>query len=260
MTERAPADVYETVARRADLLGELRDEPREKRTLASALSVSRSTIDRAVGELAALGFVAESDGLIHTTVAGDIVTDLYRDTVGRIDELLAMGSTLDGLDERLRPSPSFFGSTRVVTGDDGPRAPAERLIAAFLDADRCRLVRGVIRPSFAADVRERMLDGSLTIDAVLCADSVDSLRTYHTVDLDGVLERETVSVSRLPDTLHSGLYLFETDGNAHVSLSVHDESDDRIRALLTTERPAAVVWAERVFETERARASPVTAT
>ena len=257
MSTDAASEVWKTAARRADLLDTLRDGPREKRALVSSLDVSRSTVDRAVTELTALGLVTEADGRVRSTVAGDLVASLHRDAAAGLDELLSLSAYLDGLDECLRPSPCFFGATDVVTQEAGVRAPAERLIETFLDADRCRLVRGVIRPAFSADVRERMLDGSLAVDATLCRDSVAFLRSYHGSDLAQVLDMDHLTVREYPDSLHSGLYLFETDGRASVSLTVHDETDDVVRALLETERPEAVAWAERTLRTVRERSSPV---
>ncbi|WP_251342913.1 helix-turn-helix transcriptional regulator [Haloplanus halophilus] len=253
-----PSEVWDLVVRRADLLGELRDGPREKRALVSALSVSRSTVDRAVAELSTLGLVAETDGRIRSTVAGDLIAALYRDAAASVDELLSLAPYLEGLDEPIRPPPTFFGATEVVTADDDAHAPGERLIDAFLDADRCRLVRGSIRPAFSADVRERMVDGSLAVDATLCPDSVAVLRSYHGADLEQVLELERVTVREYAEPLHSGLYLFETDGDASVRLSIHDETTDRVRALLGTDRPEAVGWAERTLRDVRERSSRLT--
>jgi predicted transcriptional regulator len=257
MTDRPPGEVCETLSRRADLLEELRDGPAEKRKLVASLSVSRSTVDRATSELAALGLVAEADGRVRTTAAGDAVAALYRDATAAIEELLALGQTLEGLDERFSPPPSFFGSTDVVTTDQGARAPAEHLVDAFLDADRCRLVRGPIRPTFAAPVRERMFAGTLTVDATLCLDAVASMWSYHGTDLERVLDLETVTVREFPESLHSGLYLFETDGERHVSLSIQDERNDHVRALLGTDRHEAVAWAERTLDAVAARATPL---
>lgn len=259
MSRDSPAAVWELVARRAALLDELRNGPREKRTLVSALSVSRSTVDRAVTELSALGLVTDVDGRVRSTAAGDRVSMLYRDATAGVDELLTLAPYLDDLDDAFRPPPSFFGETTVVTADDDAHTPGERLVDTFLTADRCRLVRGTIRPAFAAEVRERMFDGSLAIEAGLCPDSVEVMRSYHGIDLQRVLDLTRVTVRAYPDPLHSGLYLFETDGELSVRLSIHDRTTDRVRVLLGTDRPAAVAWAERTLGEAHERSSPVTA-
>ncbi|GAB6862989.1 helix-turn-helix transcriptional regulator [Haloplanus litoreus] len=257
MPSDTSSEIRELVARRADLLDELRDGPREKRALVSSLPVSRSTVDRAVTELTSFGLVAEVNGRVRSTAAGDLAASLHRDAVAGLDELLGLASYLDGIDECIRPQPCFFGATDVVTEEDGSHAPAERLIEAFLDADRCRLVRGSIRPAFSADVRERMLDGSLVVDATLCRDSVAFLRSYHESDLARVLGTDHLTVREYPEPLHSGLYLFETDGEVSVSLTIHAETTDSVRALLETDRLEAVAWAERALRAVRERSSPV---
>ncbi|WP_251328503.1 helix-turn-helix transcriptional regulator [Haloplanus pelagicus] len=241
------SEIWDTVARRADLLAELREGPRQKRVLASTLPVSRSTVDRGIADLVDLGLVAVTDGRVRLTVAGDLVAALYHDATASVDELLSLAPSLEGLDECIRPPPSFFGETEVVTADDRAHTPGERLIDAFLDADRCRLVRGAIRPAFSADVRERMVDGSLTIDATLCPDSIAFLRSFHGSDLERVLDLDTVTVREYAEPLHSGLYLFDTDGQSRVWLSVHDEATDDVRALFGSDRPEAVDWADRTL-------------
>jgi predicted transcriptional regulator len=257
MASDTSSEVWEIVARRADLLGELRDGPQEKRALVSSLGVSRSTVDRAIAELTSLGLVAEGEGRIRSTAAGDLVASLHRDAVAGLDELLTLTPYLDGLDECIRPPPCFFGASDVTTEENGTHAPAERLIESFLDADRCRLVRGSIRPAFSADVRERMLDGSLVVDATLCRDSIAFLRSYHGADLAQVLDTEHLTVREYPEPLHSGLYLFETDGDVSVSLTIHAERNDAVRVLLETDRPEAVGWAERTLREVRERSSRV---
>jgi predicted transcriptional regulator len=257
MSGDSSAALWETVARRADLLDELREGPREKRALVSALSVSRSTVDRAVAELSELGLVTDANGEVGSTATGDLVAVLYRDAASSADELLRLAPYLDALDEPLRPPPAFFGETTIVTVEDDTHAPGERLIDAFLTADRCRLVRGTIRPAFAAEVRERMFDGSLELEVAFCPDSVEVLRSYHGVDLERVLDLPHVTVRAYPEPLHSGLYLFETDGERSVRLSIHDRTTDRVRVLLGTDRPAAVAWAERTLREVYERSSPV---
>jgi len=257
MANDTASEVWETVARRADLLGELRDGPREKRVLVSSLPVSRSTVDRAVTELASHGLVSQAGGRIRSTAAGDLAASLHRDAAAGLDELLSLAPYLDGLDECIRPHPCFFGATDVITEEDGSHAPAERLIETFLDADRCRLVRGSIRPAFSADVRERMLDGALAIDATLCSESVAFLRSYHGSDLAQVLDMDHLTVREYPEPLHSGLYLFETEGEISVSLTIHAERNDSVRVLLETDRPEAVAWAERTLREIRERSSRV---
>jgi len=60
-------EVVELLARRATLLRLLRERPRLKRELAEELSVSRSTVDRAVRNLEATDYVARGgDRLAHT--------------------------------------------------------------------------------------------------------------------------------------------------------------------------------------------------
>jgi predicted transcriptional regulator len=258
MSGDTPADVWETVARRADLLDTLRSGPQEKRALVSTLSVSRSTVDRAVGELSGMGLVDDTGGRVRSTAAGGLVAAVYRDATASAGELLKLAPYLDGLDEPLRPRPTFFGETEVVTADEDDHAPGERLVDTFLAADRCRLVRGSIQPTFAAGARRRMLDGTLDIDVALCPESIATLRSYHGTDLERVIDLDHVTVRRYPDPLHSGLYLFETDGEPTVQLSIHDRTTGRVRVLLETDRPAAVDWAERTLRTVHGRSSPLT--
>jgi Bacterial regulatory protein, arsR family. len=74
--------VEQTIRTRRAFLAALRRGPQRKRELVAALETSRSTVDRAIGDLADAGLVTETAAGVKITLAGRMAVEIDRRTSG----------------------------------------------------------------------------------------------------------------------------------------------------------------------------------
>lgn len=84
------SEVISILQQRTTLLDAVHATPKDKRTLVADLNCSRSTVDRAVRELEALGLLTYGDGGYESTVCGQLAAEEYRQFEQRIEILLEL--------------------------------------------------------------------------------------------------------------------------------------------------------------------------
>jgi hypothetical protein len=105
--------VEQTIRTRRAFLAALRGGPQRKRDLVDALETSRSTVDRAVSDLAAAGLVTETHDGVKITLAGRMAVEIDGTYQRRIDELADGITALGELDGDLRIDDGFLADARI---------------------------------------------------------------------------------------------------------------------------------------------------
>lgn len=250
----SPATV-EVLARRAELLRALREQPRSKPALVDELGVSRSTVDRAVRELEAEGLVERSDG-VALTLRGRLALDSYGTFTGQLRDLDAAAHSLDSLPDDARVARALFRDATVV--EAAPVAP-QRATAAYrslvADATRVEGYASALLDGNVRTFRDRIVEDDLEADLVLDPDVLQALVGSH-----GSLVAEARDTGRL--TMHEAasqlsysLMLVETPETTHACALVYDDSGHT--GLVRNDDPEAVAWAEDVYADLRAAADPL---
>ena len=80
-SDHTGSDMREIIAKRRSVLKVLNDEPLWKPELDEQLDVSRSTINRAVNELAEIGLIERIENGYTSTMAGELGLDLHTEYV-----------------------------------------------------------------------------------------------------------------------------------------------------------------------------------
>lgn len=243
------------LARRADLLRAVRERPRSKPAIADELPVSRSTVDRAVRELEAEGFVARSDG-ISLTLQGRLALDSYETFAARLRDLDAAGAVLESLPDDARVDRALFRDATVV--EASPVAP-QRATEAYrsLVADAVR-VKGYARALLDGNVetfRERMVEDGANVELVLDPDVLDALVGSHGSIVAEGRDAGRLTMLEATDGLAYSLMLVETSKTTHTCALFYDDSGHT--GLVRNDAEEAVAWAESVYEDLRAAADPL---
>jgi tetratricopeptide (TPR) repeat protein/predicted transcriptional regulator len=251
---RTTAAVAEVLARRADVLEHL-DEPRSKPALVEAVSVSRSTVDRAIRELEHHGLVRRVDGGYVRTETGGLCDECYRTfrsrtgDIGRAREALAelppsatlAAALLDGAEIRLLEDPQPF-------------EPPPGLDRALDAAD---VVRGVVASLGSTRLFERyhrrVRRGTLSLSLVVPADRFESLSGARPDAIRELISEDGCTV-RTGETPPYSLFLTRT-GDARAVTVVVYETPGVPHAVVHNDDPAAVAWAEETVTSAEATAT-----
>src|SRR6056297_1681780 len=129
---------FDLLAQRADLLRAVRDGAPPKPELAAALSVSRSTVDRAVRDLEDSGLVERAGG-VTLTLKGRLALDSYETFAAHLRDFEAAETALKTLPNDARVDRSLFRDATVVEATPvAPQRATEAYRSLVADATRVR--------------------------------------------------------------------------------------------------------------------------
>jgi len=246
----AEPDVIDLVTRRVDTLERLDGAVADKAALAADLSVSRSTVDRALRELEGAGFVTRVDGGYTVSASGRLAVRSYREFVDALDAVGDAGPLLAELPADAPISlDAVRGGTVHRSQPPTPYRPVERLTELVTAADEFRgLVAAVTTPESVERVAAALLDGDVRAEIVLASRVADHLRSSYP-DVVGDAAATGVDVYET-EALPFGLALTRDGDAERVAVAVYGPESE-LRGIVVNDSPAAVEWGEATFERYR---------
>jgi len=244
------------LSHRAPLLRELRGPPVGKRELVVTLDVSRSTVDRAIRELAAQDLVERTDGGYGLTLAGRLVLDAldrFETTARGVDDVSDVLSVLPR-DAPFSPE-VFAGAQAVRPSPVAPDRPAETNRELLSWADRVRGVICAVSEQYVADYRSAIEDGT-GIQLVFPIPVFERLLSRHDLAGDPVFGQEHVEVRTTDAEVPCSVKLHGRGDNRVASLTVY--GPDGLRGVVTNDSPAAVSWVAEFIDRHWEGAAPST--
>jgi len=245
----------DVVAKRRDVLAALETQMR-KPALVDQLSMSRSTIDRAIDELRGAGLVERDGSRYVTTYAGRAALAAYEGYLDRLDALVEAQPVLSALPPDIDVDPAALDGAQVVESTPAaPEGPIEVNVDPVQDAETLRTTSPVVAPRYL-EALDNLIEGPGTdIELVYTEAAFEALSTTYEPALerleaaDGVrgfvTERAipyVVWTAAVPDRTVSGLI-------------VHD--DTGLVGLINNDTEAMNEWARRAYERYRADAERV---
>lgn len=257
------ADLQKCLRSRSHFLRRLR-RPHQKCELARELEESRSTIDRALRELEDAGFVEREENGYRTSLAGELALAEYDRYTARLDGLVELQATLDGLptDEPLDGA-LFEGADASLPGQCSPHEPVEALATFLSEADHASVVGTTVIPKYVDLYYERIVEEDMTADFVLFEGVVEWLLSRREEEAMGILRAEGVTAAETTTDLSFSLVIIQREGvtERHASSASdvrHGRSDRAVGVMLYEEHslvgfvqndsPEAVAWAEVLFD------------
>ena len=249
-------ELARTLHRRSDLLALLVAEPLDKRTIESRVDASRSTVDRGIRDLEALGLVERTNGGYTATVSGRLAAESRAAHVAELDGVDRAGQLLDLLDDDGELDRRMLDGVEVERAEPpSTAAPLERLKDVIRRSDSYLGMSGNDTGTgfgrfFHEQVVEEGLDLSFVFTREMAAHLTSQLdEEFPPMEAAGF---EYGVVDELPFGLGVGL----TDAWAVAVVIVYGPSG-RLAGILFNETPAAVEWATGVFDRYSARAETV---
>ena len=250
----SPAAV-EVLARRADLLRAVREQSRSKPALADELSVSRSTVDRAVRELEAEGVVERSGG-VSLTLQGRLALDSYETFAAHLQDLDAAETALECLPDDARVDRALFRDATVVEAAPvAPQRATEAYRSLVADATRVRGYASALLDGNVQTFRDRIVEHDADVEMVLDPAVLDALVGSHGSAVAASRDTGRLTMLEASGGLAYSLMLVETPETTHVAALFYDDSGHT--GLVHNEAPEAVTWAEEVYADLRAAADPL---
>lgn len=248
------ADVLRTLSRRADVLSCLEADSRRKRDLVDALSVSRSTVDRAVRELERLEFVERREDGYRLSVAGRLALEEHRRRVEALDSIVAVGDLLGHVPRSAPMSVRMLDGAAVHEPEShAPNEPYEVIVDRFEGAERVRGLAAAERvPRFRNRLHDLTVEGALDAEAVFTDELADFFFANHRSQMRDSMRDggfDLYATDRVP----YGLWIVDAPAGSEAFVVVHGDSAD-IRGVIHNADARAVEWAAGVYRRFRDRA------
>jgi predicted transcriptional regulator len=253
-------ELAELVLRRGDVLELLEGSRLDKPALVEQLSVSRSTIDRAIRELETHSLVRREQGGYTVTLAGRLAYEAVErfseeiEDVARTAELLVElpldidfpVELLDGAEVHTPALPATYEPIEII---DRLFEESERAFAALETLTSPRT------PEMAA---KRILEGSLEYEVIYQADLAAFLRENRNEERRQMAATGQYTAYEL-EALPLSFARFERDGDTRVVIHAFGD-DGKLLGVLVNDSETAVAWAESMYEQLRDRATEITDT
>ncbi|WP_232688236.1 helix-turn-helix transcriptional regulator [Halobacterium zhouii] len=256
MVDGDVASTVELLARRAELLRSLRAGAESKRDLVDALSVSRSTVDRAIRRLESHGFVARCEGAVEITLKGRLALTAFESFAADVSSLDAAGAVLERMGASSRMDVSMLRNADVVEPDRvTPNRPAGALLEHLQNATSVRGFTNVVLPSYVDVFRENILNHDVPVDLVVTPDVLEELVANYRDTLDQTLETECLDLLCANRTLEYSLLVVDIGRQTVVGALVYDEQG--VFGVLENDDDRAVEWATDLLDELRSNADRV---
>ena len=232
----------------------LRDGPRDKRQITDALSVSRSTADRAVKDLLDTGLVRRTDGGYETTLPGVLALQRARQVDTDGDALATTAPMLAPLWKEAPLDIAFLrGADGTLIRDADTVDPTGDLRAAIESAAELRALLPAVPGGAQLDAIQSAASARATVELV-CSESLFDRLSQERIGwlqsfVDG--DESTLATGSVPEF---GLYALTVGNESVAFLVVYDEGTPH--AVLRNATDDGVSWAADCFDRNAAVARP----
>jgi predicted transcriptional regulator len=251
-----PTEILAVVARRGDVLRAMSADGTWKSDLDDELDVSRSTIDRSVRELEAMGLVERTEDGYRQTLAGRIAQREYGRFRNRMEGVLSAREVLSVLPSDAEVDATVLEGAEVVLADrHAPLRPVRSQVALLDAATHVRAAVSALLPQQVEAYHEAVVERGVSAEVVLPEPAMAQVVGEHAASFAEMLRTGRLHLRRTDEDLPYSVTLVDRDAGPAVGVLVF--SDDGIRGFLGNERPAAVEWARERLAERWAAATPV---
>lgn len=257
--QQSPEAVFELLNTRSELLTVLDTSAHEKRELVEQLSISRSTVDRALRDLEAAALVQQTNGRYRTTFYGRASQAVYESFLESLEQVLRAKPLLAVLPPDIELDFTLLWNAEIrIAEEPALHAPATYLQLLLEEATQFKALSYAHTSSAAQDViRSQVLHNGTTAEVVFRRKMYRYLvETYP--EFMQSLQESGQFTGFLADGIPFGLFLIEIQDTVHACLVVYGP-EQTLKGVLVNDDPAAVEWAEQVYDQYRANATPLDA-
>jgi predicted transcriptional regulator len=257
-TEVSGEQIRETVSNRADVLATLEANTSRKPMLVEELDVSRSTVDRAIGELIDAGLAENEEGVYRATRTGRQAIGVYREYADLTDDI----ATAEAITEALPPA-APFDVTLLEHADirlAASHAPESALSGAVSMLKEVNTLRGfapVIKSNYASLLYRELIGRGLDIELIIEDQSRESLATLADEwnELAELLAADEVTILKTDTNLPYALWIMSDRNREAAGVTVHESGS--IVGTITNDSRDAVQWCRQQYESIRTDAEPL---
>ncbi|WP_331234922.1 helix-turn-helix transcriptional regulator [Natronorarus salvus] len=240
---------------RLALLRMLGEGPHDRRELRETTSMSAPTLARILGEFEDHGWIERDGGSYRATTAGRLVAGGVLAAVDRADAVRRLRPLLRAVPtDGPELDVEALSNARVTVAEpSSPLGPANRFASLTRESETLREFNAASVQFFDASVlRTRVEEGRRT-ELLYERGVVEALLSDHPELLAALIDSPAVEVS-LRESVPFGLSLFDD----RIGVCGYDRESGALTVFVDTDDYEARRWAERLYESVRSEAMPIT--
>lgn len=247
-------DVLTLVDNRIDVLDLLEGGRFQKRTVVDELDYSRSTVNRAITQLADAGLVEDTPRGCRTTFVGRLVADRYREYVASSRNVVSGREVLAPLPPDSDLAPAVLVDAEIaIAGSPSPYEPYYAVEEALKRPGPDGRVRMYV-PAFTNPhglELARAMAAEFPVEAVFSEELLAELNDDFPEDLEALFELEKFTCYRSTDGPEYTLVVADSESGTEVVVVTHTEKR-KLGGVIVNSDEGACRWAEQRFAEIRA--------
>lgn len=254
-----PSKVINLIAKRAELIAQLREGPKYNRDLQERLGVSRSTVYKAIRELKEHDIVEGTDRGNRLSLLGRLADREYQEFVGAVESICAPDDLLPFLPTDVDLDLDVLDGAAVIRSER--HAPNRPVAAVEEMVERATSVVGispVALPQYVAVFRDEIVAGRLTADLLLERPVVEHVVANYRRELEESFATGNVRIWQTAASLPFGLVVVE-EPEPETAVLVYD-ADGTLQGVIHNTSRAAFEWGMAVYESYLQGATQVSVT
>jgi hypothetical protein len=251
------AELREVLANRHRLLTRLAAEPAAKPALVDDLPVARSTVDRGVRELEAVGCVERTGGRLHASAAGRAALAAFERYADATEGVAAAAPVLGYLAPDACLPPAVLRDAEVRVADDhAPERVSVPVVQAVREADRVAATTPVVYGRYF-DHAIAAVENGVEFESVAARPVADSALELDPETAVELLEHDRYTAYVTDRDLPYAVTVVERGGETTVAVTVYDGGAPR--GVVLNDTDTAVAWARERYRAARAEAERLSA-
>lgn len=251
-------EIQDLVVDRSEVLSVLAATPLDKPALSGDLSVSRSTVDRAVRELETFDLVSRRDGSYVVSAGGRVVHRAYEEFEEQLEAVTALFPLLEHLDREDGIDPVVLRDADCYLEDAAPPNDVSTAMEPLLE--RVEEIEGMTRVISTARSADRYHDAvsrGVTFTNVYAIDLASFLNAWGSEQRQEMIATGNYHPFVTERDLAYTMHIYHLPDRSVVCLFVYD-GDDELVGLIQNDSGPAVEWARATFEEYLADAFDIT--
>lgn len=242
------------LTQRASLVEQIANGGASKRTLAMTLPLSRSTVTRAIQDLATVQLIRKDGNTYALTVRGRIAYREFRRTVTRYRGLIDARDLLDQVPETTAlPGVVFEDATVIQPAPPTPDRPRTRFLDHVHQGEKIVGMGIIINQRLVEVFHNQLTAHDLQLSLLLDEQVIEHLWHAHYDRLCTALQIDHCTLQSVEQTPPFSLAIIDW---TEIWLGVYNDCG-QLQGILRTESSAAVEWAEQRLQEYAERATPI---
>lgn len=254
-SDHTGSGVREIIAKRRSVLKLLNNKQLWKPELNEQLDVSRSTINRAVNELAEIGLIKRTENGYTSTTAGELGLSLHAEYVEKTDTLARAAGLLEDIPEEIELEPDYLDECTVVLPErQAPEKVLESLAKRLQPKSTVMGFTPVVKAPYVSLLRDHVIDNDITVEVIIedtnrCQFPEFASVQSALIDLGSANQFQLLETS---DSLPYGLWIIEYEKGMSPIVALLGYSDrGMIAGGMVWEENSVYEWAEQRYEQVR---------